>query len=76
MMEITMYSVEVPGDERNHNSTVKFDKSGRSGLKRGYLGISQIDPTTHQIDRVLLSPTQIKALLKFLDKPIRVEGME
>jgi len=56
-----VYSAEIKGDDRNWNWSAQFDKSGD-----GYVGITQTrDGTT---DRVLLSPAQVRALLKFIAK--------
>lgn len=55
----TRYSEKIPGNERNWNWSVRFDSTG------GYIRLVQ----THEdgtIEIVLLSPGQVKALLKFL----------
>ena len=57
MGDITTYSVKVPGDARNHQLPVVFDDTD------GYIGITQDG------GRVLLSPEQVKALLRFLKAP-------
>lgn len=56
-MKIT-YSPEHPGCDGNHNQPVRFDNTV------GYIGINQ--RKGDGLDRVLLSPAQVKALLKFL----------
>jgi hypothetical protein len=77
MSELTMYSQEIPGEHGNAKQRVRFDKTGRSGQKSGYVGISQYAKDgSGPNDRVLLSPKQVAVLLAFLKKPIRVEGME
>jgi hypothetical protein len=60
----TRYSRDIPGVPGNHGLTVCFDKT------RGFVGISQWDPKnkTNGTDRVLLSPEQVRALLKFLGR--------
>lgn len=52
------YSEKVKGNEQNYNWEVRFDSDG------GYLGISQYKEEAG-IERVLLSPKQVKALLEF-----------
>lgn len=54
----TVYSDRVQGDKGNYDWPVIFDKT------RGYVGIVQYDDTG--VQRVLLSPDQIKALVKFI----------
>lgn len=53
----TKYSDEFAGNERNHDLPVKFD------MTDGYLGITQKHDNV--IDRVLLSPDQVKKLVAF-----------
>lgn len=53
-----IYSEDIGGDLRNHRLPVKFDWSD------GYFGITQKEGKT--IDRVLLSPRQIRALIEFV----------
>jgi hypothetical protein len=60
--DVTRYSDKFPGDTGNYNWVVRFDVS-----KRGYLGITQFDGIEVK-ERVLLSPSQVKQLLKFLGK--------
>lgn len=56
-MSITIYSEPVPGDEGNYKREVKFDKT-----TGGYIGISQTKDDG--LERILLSPKQVKALIK------------
>ena len=55
----TYYSPDIQGDEGNYNQSVRFDKTG------GYVGISQYE-TDILKDRVLLTPKQVEALIKFV----------
>ena len=55
------YSKDVQGDRRNYRWPVRFSIS-----TGGYLGINQTSGS-NSIERVLLSPKQVKALLRFLD---------
>ena len=58
----TEYSDEYAGDERNYGLAVRFDQSDD-----GYVGISQNQMSGRQsMDRVLLSPAQVRALLAFV----------
>ena len=68
------YSDEIPGDETNYNWPVRYD------LNSGSLGISQAGAIgtngvrVNAIERVLLTPDQVAALLDFLrahQRPIR-----
>jgi hypothetical protein len=57
--ETTHYSRDINGEFRNYHWSVRFDITDR------YLGISQ----THDdgtVERVLLSPKQVTAMLAFL----------
>lgn len=68
-MEQTVYSKKIPGGERNFRWPVSFDATG--GKVRGHIGISQYGSETDNghgrlVDRVLLSPAQVTALLEFL----------
>jgi hypothetical protein len=60
--EITDYSARVTGERQNHGHTARFD------VTDGFVGITQFkgDSTT-VINRVLLSPTQWRALTVFLE---------
>lgn len=61
--EHTRYSKDIQGDDRNYNWSVRFDQTG------GCIGISQEHheaPVGNRIERVLLSPAQVKALLAFV----------
>lgn len=55
---ITRYGERIPGAPANFGLAVRFDRTD------GYVGISQYDDGT--IERVLLSPKQVEALLAFL----------
>lgn len=60
-----VYSDKLKGDKRNYNWEAQYDLSG------AYLGISQWHPDNpkgQQVERVLLSPEQVKGLVKFLGK--------
>jgi len=54
----TRYSEKISGTERNWVGDVRFDHTD------GYLGITQFNES---LDRVLLSPHQVKGLLEFLN---------
>jgi hypothetical protein len=57
------YSKDVPGETGNYLWPVKFDEA------RGFVGISQRhNEEGGVIDRVLLSPKQVRALLTFVSK--------
>ena len=56
--EITHYSAVYSGDTGNYGAKVRFDKT------TGYIGITQFKGT--ETERVLLSPAQVKELLKFI----------
>lgn len=57
-MATTCYSPAIPGNEGNHEWPVEFDWTD------GYIGIVQ--PQDGRLDRVLLSPAQVKALVAFV----------
>jgi hypothetical protein len=57
---ITDYSAEVPGAPGNHLLPVQFD------LTDGYVGIAQRHEFGTGLQRVLLSPIQVKALIAFV----------
>jgi len=59
--ELTMYSEKIDGQRGNYNWPVRFDRTD------GYIGISQTHETG-EIERVLLSPNQVRALKEVLDK--------
>lgn len=56
---LTTYSEKINGNPGNHGWLVGFD------VTDGYLGITQFDGNTVG-DRVLLSPTQVKELVRFV----------
>ena len=58
--EVTHYSKEVPGEKGNYRQAVGFDDTN------GYVGIGQWTDT--RIERVLLSPRQVRALRTFLSR--------
>lgn len=53
--DATRYSAVVPGTARNHGRPARYDIT-----RSGTLGISQLS------ERVLLSPAQVRELLRFL----------
>ena len=53
------YSEKINGTRGNHDMPVRFDKTGR------YIGITQWSGG-EAVDRVLLSPKQVKELLSFI----------
>jgi len=57
--ELTKYSEKINGTRGNHDMAVRFDR------KDGYIGITQW-PVGEAVDRVLLSPKQVKELLSFI----------
>lgn len=60
-----VYSEKLKGDKGNYGWEARYDLSGK------YLGISQYHPDRpngQTIERVLLSPAQVAALVKFLKK--------
>lgn len=57
----TNYSSRISGNPRQHNRPVKFD------VTDGYVGISSYEADGKVIDRVLLSPSQWKTLVKFVE---------
>jgi len=56
---LTKYSEKINGTRGNHDMPVRFDKTGR------YIGITQWSGG-EAVDRVLLSPKQVKELLSFI----------
>lgn len=56
---LTKYSDEILGSKGNYKQAVTFDKTD------GFIGISQRDDNGVLMDRVLLSPEQVQALIKF-----------
>ena len=54
----TEYSLKIEGTRGNYDWSVQFD------ITNGFVGIDQI--TDGEIDRVLLSPTQVKELIAFV----------
>ena len=68
---ITEYSQPVSGNPANYELTARFD------MTDGYLGISQwVGAEIKDVERVLLSPAQVKALLKFLRSQSETEGKQ
>jgi hypothetical protein len=62
---ITVYSEKIPGGMPYGGWPVKFDATG--GKVRGCIGIDQYSQDGKSLlDRVLLSPAQVTALLEFL----------
>jgi hypothetical protein len=59
MKGITYYSDEILGNRENYNQPVTFDKTDE------YLGISQ-KGKDNTVERVLLTPRQVKEMLAFL----------
>ena len=57
---ITHYSDPIAGERSNHNWGVRYDWTD------GILGVTQRDDNGAFKDRVLLSPTQVRALLAFI----------
>lgn len=60
-MSTTVYSKDIPGTEGNYNWSVRFDSTD------GFLGITQMK-ANGEIERVLLSPRQVKALKAFVTR--------
>lgn len=58
--DTTQYSAAITGDKGNHLFPVRFDLTGQ------YLGITTTDPVDGTIERVLLSPAQVRALIQFV----------
>lgn len=58
--EITEYSERIEGDRWNWDKAMRFD------VTDGYVGITSFDDDGHVIQRVLLTPQQIKALIRFV----------
>ena len=56
----THYSKTIPGTATNYNYSARFDWTG------GYIGISQ-HVENDGLQRVLLSPRQVKFLLLFVE---------
>lgn len=54
------YSADVAGDAGNFNSSVRFDLTG------GYVGITQREDYDGCVERVLLTPEQVRALIRFV----------
>lgn len=54
------YSEKVKGDSENYDWAIKMDSDG------GYLGVTQYDENGKIKERVLLCPSQVEALLKFV----------
>ena len=58
--ETTRYSHVEKGDAGNHQRHVQFDETD------GYIGLSSTNADGSDIQRVLLSPTQYRALVNFM----------
>lgn len=58
----TEYSAVIPGQDGNYEWAVRCDETG------GYLGITQFDELDKVKERVLLSPNQVEALIRFYRK--------
>lgn len=59
--EITEYGEHVEGDAGNYFWKTRFN------ITDGYVGITQSDaPHVNDTSRVLLSPDQVKALIRFV----------
>lgn len=56
----TRYSDKVPGAEGNYRHAARFD------VTNGYIGITQW--TDASVERVLLSPAQMRALVAFVTR--------
>ncbi|KKL04119.1 hypothetical protein LCGC14_2619270 [marine sediment metagenome] len=69
-MDLTTYSSKIPGDKGNYDWECSFDKTGKGGSVRGYLGITTFEGGTIK-DRILLSPDQVQELAKFIKTRIR-----
>jgi hypothetical protein len=56
------YSEKIPGSTSNYHWPVRFDSSD------GHIGITQFDDKDQEkvVDRVLLSPAQVRALVAFV----------
>ena len=59
----TIYSLKIKGSPCNYNEAVAFD------ITDGNLGIDQFK-TGHVIERILLSPKQVKELIAFVTENI------
>lgn len=59
MNETTHYSAQIEGDRGNWRRPVQFDRTD------GYIGITQFNEDGG-VDRVLLSPAQVRQLKTFL----------
>jgi len=57
---VTRYSRVEIGDAANHGRHARFDYTG------GYIGISDMNDKGFDGDRVLLTPKQFRALVKFV----------
>lgn len=59
----TKYSKQIEGDRANYYWPVRFD------VTDGFVGITQYQSTTNdKIERVLLSPVQVKQLISFVKR--------
>lgn len=65
--EITVYSEKIPGEKRNYYWAVRFDNTGLEEYahEEGFIGITQFDEHGNVKERVLLSPAQVRAFVKF-----------
>ena len=62
MKGITTYSEKIPGNSGNYHWSATFENIG------GFIGITQEHFITGSVERVLLSPRQVKALIAFVTK--------
>ena len=73
--DITTYSDKIPGEHGNYGWSVRFDNTGPADYihEPGYIGIIQYDEHGNLKERVLLSPDQMEALIKFRYKLRKVQ---
>ena len=62
--EETRYSAAIAGSSGNYERAARYDWTG------GFLGITQFasDPSSAILNRVLLSPQQVEALVAFMHR--------
>jgi len=63
--EITYYSPEVKGAVGNYNWSARYDYTD------GFIGINQ--DGNDGLERVLLSPNQVRKLIAFINDPVAEE---
>jgi len=70
VMDVMSYSDKIPGDKHNYKWAVRFDNTGPADYvhEPGYIGVTQFDEEGNLKERVLLSPKQMDALIKFSHK--------